>query len=167
MRRWSIVTSLAAAAVAASACSKTVDTKGYEKSLAADFEKRTGLTGATASCPRDIAAKVGVKFTCKITVEGVAYDFNAEITGVDGDDVAFSTGFARGTAFPKARLLTGLAAEVEKQAGVAPTIDCGAEPLLFPTDGDIVCAMTVGPQRGEVRVETEGTDVKGWKFAPQ
>lgn len=51
-------------AIATAACSKTLDTKGLEPTLARQLEAAYDLTGVTVSCPTGIKAKAGSTFEC-------------------------------------------------------------------------------------------------------
>jgi hypothetical protein len=59
--------------VAATACSKSLDTVGLETTLASQLNVKLNRTGITVDCPNDIKAESGGDFDCTGTVpsEGV------------------------------------------------------------------------------------------------
>jgi Domain of unknown function (DUF4333) len=54
--------------VAATACSKTLDTGGLETTLASQLNTKLNRTGITVVCPSDIKAESGGEFDCTGTV---------------------------------------------------------------------------------------------------
>ncbi len=59
---------LVCVAVAATACSKSLDTGGLETTLASQLNDKLNRTGITVDCPNDIKAESGGQFDCTGTV---------------------------------------------------------------------------------------------------
>jgi hypothetical protein len=55
-------------AVAAAACSKSLDTGGLETTLGSQLNAKLDTTGITVDCPGDIKAETGGEFDCTGTV---------------------------------------------------------------------------------------------------
>ena len=55
---------LVCVAVAATACSKSLDTDGLETTLASQLNAKLNRTGITVDCPNDIKAESGGQFDC-------------------------------------------------------------------------------------------------------
>lgn len=63
---------LAVLAIAAAACTKTLDTEGLEGELKAQIEEQTGSPIASVSCPEDVEVETGGEFTCTAEEESGA-----------------------------------------------------------------------------------------------
>jgi hypothetical protein len=69
-------------AVAAVACTKTLDTDGLESQLQDDIERQTTTTITSVSCPEDVEVEAGRSFDCTAEEEGGA-TFTIEVTQRD------------------------------------------------------------------------------------
>jgi hypothetical protein len=144
------------------ACNK-VDTEGFEKNVEAGLTA-SGITGVKVKCPEGKKAKVGVTFTCVVTIDEIAYDYDVEITKVNDGKFETSGGFRKGEPLLREKLIEILAPSIEKTIGVAPTLDCGTTQLLFSEDDKLFCTLTAAGKTGKVRVDVEGSDMKGWEI---
>ena len=163
MRHWGIALVATFASLSLVACKKQVDKASVQDSVKKQLAD-AGFGDVAAACPDGVEAKKGATFTCKVTIEGQTYDFQIEVTGVEGQRVDMNTKFAKGTAFPRQKLVDLLVPAVKEKINAEPSIDCGKEPLLFATDDKIYCAITSGENKGKLRVDVEGTNVKGWEI---
>ena len=66
------VAAAACLALAATACTKTLDTDGLEGELQAQVEQQTGSTISAVDCPADIEVETGGTFTCSAQEESGA-----------------------------------------------------------------------------------------------
>jgi hypothetical protein len=73
---------VAALAIAAAACSKTLDTDGLEGELKSQIEAQTDSTITSVECPPDVEAKAGETFTCTAE-EGSGTTFTIRVTQRD------------------------------------------------------------------------------------
>jgi len=69
-------------AVAAGACTKTLDTDGLESQLQADIEQQTSTTITSVTCPEDVKVEAGLSFDCTAEEEG-GTTFTIEVTQRD------------------------------------------------------------------------------------
>jgi hypothetical protein len=77
-------------AIVATACSKTLDTKGLEPTLGQKIDTLLSTTGVTVACPDGIKAKAGGTFECTATLPS-GDTITVRVTQTDGDGhVAFS-----------------------------------------------------------------------------
>jgi hypothetical protein len=95
------VASLAFLAVATSACTKTLDTKGLEPTLAGQFDEQFGTTGTTVSCPTGIKAETGGTFDCTATLsDGSTVTLHITQKNADGEVQWKSVGASTPTPSP-------------------------------------------------------------------
>lgn len=73
---------VAVLAIAAAACSKTLDTEGLESELKSQIETQTDSTISSVDCPADVEAKAGEVFRCTAE-EGSGATFTIEVTQRD------------------------------------------------------------------------------------
>jgi uncharacterized protein DUF4333 len=73
---------VAALAVAAAACTKSLDTAGLETKLKDQIEAQTDSTITSVDCPDDIKVESGGKFECTATEESGA-TFTIEVVQTD------------------------------------------------------------------------------------
>jgi Domain of unknown function (DUF4333) len=71
-------------AIAATACSKTLDTEGLEVELKSQIEEQTEGTITSVDCPADVEAKAGESFECSAE-EGSGATFTIRVTQRDGE----------------------------------------------------------------------------------
>jgi hypothetical protein len=71
-------------AVAAVACSKSLDTGGLETQLESQLNSQLKTTGITVNCPSDIKAESGSEFDCTATVPD-AGTVTVRVTQTDND----------------------------------------------------------------------------------
>lgn len=69
-------------AVAAAACTKTLDTDGLETQLQTDIERQTDSTITAVDCPEDVDVAAGETFECTAEEESGA-TFTIEVTQRD------------------------------------------------------------------------------------
>jgi Domain of unknown function (DUF4333) len=75
---------LLSVAVAAVACSKSLDTGGLETKLGSELNTKLQTTGITVDCPSDIKAESGGEFDCTGTVPGSG-TMTVHVTQTDSD----------------------------------------------------------------------------------
>ena len=73
---------VAVLAIAAAACSKTLDTEGLESELKSQIETQTDSTISSVDCPADVEAKAGEVFKCTAE-EGSGATFTIQVTQRD------------------------------------------------------------------------------------
>jgi hypothetical protein len=149
-------------ALSVTACNK-VDSEKLEKDVEAQLAEG-GITGADVTCPKDVKAKKGATFTCDIKIGEKTYQYDVEITAVDGSDLELNTAFRDGTAFPREKILELLTPAVKEKIGVDPTIDCGTDPLMFAADGKIYCSIAAEAQKGKLRIDVKDAEITGWEI---
>ncbi|MGE0546965.1 MAG: DUF4333 domain-containing protein [Kofleriaceae bacterium] len=154
------------AVVAATACTRRVDSVDFENRLA----KRTvelGLTGAKVSCPKGIEAKVGASFVCTIAVGGKSYELDATVTKVDGSELGMDTKWKSGDAVVSAKLEPMLGKDLSKSLGAPVTIACG-EPLRFlDAQRKIRCDLSSGATKAGVFITFNAELVPtNWELDP-
>ena len=69
-------------AIAAAACTKTLDTEGLEGELKGQIEDQTDSTITSVDCPEDVEAKAGEVFDCTAE-EGSGATFTIQVTQRD------------------------------------------------------------------------------------
>ncbi|MGZ8631755.1 MAG: DUF4333 domain-containing protein [Actinomycetota bacterium] len=74
---------VAVLAIAAAACTKTLDTDGLEGQLKSQFEEQTGTVLASVDCPADVEVETGGTFTCTATEEESGTSFTLKVTQTD------------------------------------------------------------------------------------
>lgn len=152
--------------LALAACTKTVDTKGFEKTIE-ERVRAIGLVPESVSCPSGVAPKTGAKFTCKITIENTSYDLDVTITTVKDKDVAMDTSWAKGHAVVRRKIVDNLPAELGKQLHATVTIDCGKDALVFLTGNQLDCSLTSGTTTSKLTLTfDEKYNMTEWKLDP-
>ena len=73
---------VATLAVAAAACTKSLDTDGLETKLKDQIEAETGSTITGVDCPSDVEVEAGTTFECTATEESGA-TFTVEVVQTD------------------------------------------------------------------------------------
>lgn len=147
-------------------CKKTVDTKGFEKTLDAKV-KALGLVPGPISCPSGVEPKTGGVFTCKVEIEKISYDLAVTITSVEGSNVQMDTAWAKGPAVIRKKIAEGVPKVLGEQLGAKVELDCGKEPLLFLTAGKATCKMTSGHTAATLEISFDDKyEVSSWKLDP-
>ena len=148
------------------ACTKTVDTKGFEKTIE-ERVKGLGLAPESVSCPSGVEAKTGAKFTCKVMIDKTAYDLEVTITAVKDKDVSMDTAWAKGRAVVRKKIVDTLPAELGKQLQTTVGIDCGKDALVFLTNNELTCALSAGSQTSKLTLSfDESYNMTNWKLDP-
>ncbi len=154
---------IAATLVALAGCKKKVDSKDFEGRVKKRMTE-LGFPEATASCPKDIAGKVGTEFTCKVGLDGTSFELVVTITEVSGDSFNMTSTWKDGEAVVSARLSTAVANELTKKFGAPVAIDCSGPLRFLAADRTVRCALSSGATRTEVIVtfddKLEATDLK-------
>lgn len=88
MRRTVSLLTIPAAALAITACSKSVDTDELEKQVAAQFEAQ-GIKTDEVNCEDDLEAEVDATTECEVTGGGETVTVELTVTEVDGNNVKF------------------------------------------------------------------------------
>jgi hypothetical protein len=76
------VAALAAVALFAMGCTKTLETSNLETTLASQMQDQLNLTGVKVACPDSLKVQAGTSFTCTAT----ATDSTFEVTVTQVDD---------------------------------------------------------------------------------
>ena len=158
---------LSVPAVLATACDKTVDTKGFENTLR-DKVTQMGLTASKVACPGNVKAKKGGVFVCAIEIAGKSYDLEVTITGIDGKRVDMDTKWKAGAMVVTSKLGPALTEELGKQLEAQVAIDCGADALtLLDAKQQARCALTPGAAKRTVVITFDDKLVPtGWVLEP-
>ena len=154
------------ALVAIAGCKKTVDTKGFEKTIAAKVTE-LGLTPGAISCPSGVEGKKGTEFTCKVEIEKVTYDLTVTITSVESDNAQMDTRWAKGAAVISKKIAANAPKALAEALGTTVTVDCGTEPLLFLEASKATCKLTSGKTSSTLLLTFDDKlEVTGWELKP-
>lgn len=152
--------------LAIAGCKKTVDTKGFEKTLAAKVAD-LGFTPGPVTCPSGIEGKKGATFTCKVEIEKTTYDLAVTITSVDGSNVQMDTKWAKGPAVISKKIAATAPKALAEALGTTVAVDCGTEPLLFLEAGKAKCKLTAGHTSSTLLLAFDDKlEVTGWELDP-
>jgi hypothetical protein len=157
---------LLVALLALAACKKTVDTKGFEKTIAAKVTE-LGLTPGKISCPSGIEGKKGAEFTCKVEIEKTTYDLIVTITSVETSNAQMDTRWAKGPAVISKKIAANAPKALAEAFGTTVTVDCGTEPLLFLESSKAKCKLTSGKASSTLLLSFDDKlEVTGWELSP-
>jgi len=160
------IATFALATLAAVGCKKTVDNKGFASNLE-DKVRALGLHPGNVSCPSDVDAKAGAKFTCKVPIEAATYDLLVTIKSVDGSVVQMDTAWAKGPAVIRDRLRESVPRSMQDALGAEVALDCGVDPLLFLDHGKVACRLTSGRAASKlVLAFDDKLEITGWELVP-
>jgi len=159
-------TPLLIALAALAGCKKTVDTKGFEKTIAAKVTE-LGLTPGAISCPSGVEGKKGAEFTCKVEIEKATYDLTVTITSVESDHAQMDTKWAKGPAVISKKIAANAPKALAEALGTTVTVDCGTEPLLFLEASKAKCKLTSGKTSSTLLLAFDDKlEVTGWELNP-
>ena len=147
-------------------CKKTVDTKGFEKTID-ERVRGLGLVPGAISCPSGIEAKQGTQFTCKVPIDKASYDLVVTIKSVEGSSVQLDTAWAKGPAVVAQKLAENGPAAIKKALDATASLDCGTEPLIFLAAGKVKCKLTSGTTHATLAFTFDDKlEVTGWELDP-
>lgn len=153
-------------AIALVGCKKKVDIEGYEKRLTSDLEAR-GIEADKVTCPKDVKAKEGEVFVCKVTIAGKDYDFEATIDSIDGSELAMQTRWVDGQGILGAKVEDALGKQLTDALGDATVVDCDAPLRFVDKDGAIDCKATAGGTAFVARITFDkDSNATGWTLTP-
>lgn len=155
--------------VLAAGCKKTVDTKGFEKTIA-ERVTAMGLSPGKVTCPSGVEAKAGASFDCQVEIEKTTYDLTVSITSVDTEAkrVNMETAWKKGDAVLAKKIATVAPPKLQQALGAEVAVDCGAEPLMFlDADRKAGCKLTAGDKAATLTFAFDDKlEVTGFKIEP-
>jgi hypothetical protein len=143
--------SIGLALLLGAACTKSVDTKDFEKRIAKRMEE-LGITDAKVRCPDAVSAKEGNVLACSIAIGGKSYAMESTITKVEGGQLAMDNRWKDGEAVVSARLEPALEKDLGEQFAVAVGITCGDRLRFLDAERKIRCELSAGTTKAQVAI---------------
>jgi hypothetical protein len=120
------------------------------------------------ACPKNVEAKVGTTFVCKVTIAGEEHGFEATVDKIEGDDLTMSTRWVDGKGVLGAKIEEALSKELSTQLGAVTQIDCGAPLRFLDADNTLTCKATVLTHTLDAKLTfNDALDVTGWSLIPE